>query len=69
MVEIQFEGKTVEAIDLDFEISKEDWAEYKLLDGGVIRIKTTVTQLFKIPGDPDRWVARSTTTVIHKEGV
>jgi hypothetical protein len=32
----------------DFEIVKEDWNEYRLLDGGTIRIKTTAQRIFRV---------------------
>ena len=36
------------AIEQEFEIGREDWNEYKLLDGGRVRIKTTVARIFRI---------------------
>ena len=39
-------GETVSAIPLDFDISREEWNEYKLLDnGGKVRVKVTVLRL------------------------
>lgn len=32
----------------DFEIVKEDWSEYRLLDGGSVKIKTTVQRIFRV---------------------
>ncbi|HEY8768420.1 MAG TPA: hypothetical protein VIP09_14355 [Dehalococcoidia bacterium] len=32
----------------DFEIVKEDWNEYKLLDGGSVRVKTTIARIFRV---------------------
>ncbi len=60
-------GETVEAVEMDFDISKEDWSEYKLLDGGIIRVKTTVTRIFKVSGGSGRWAIQSNNTVVYKE--
>ena len=35
-------GETVSVIPKDFEIGHEAWNEYKLLDGGKVRVKVTV---------------------------
>jgi hypothetical protein len=32
----------------DFTIEKEDWNEYRLLDGGTIKVKTTVQRIFRV---------------------
>ena len=31
-----------------FEIVKEDWSEYKLLDGGRVRVKTSAQKIIRI---------------------
>ena len=36
------------AIEQQFEIDRENWNEYKLLDGGRVRIKTTVARIFRV---------------------
>ena len=36
------------AIEAQFEIGREEWNEYKLLDGGTVRVKTTVQRIFRI---------------------
>ncbi len=40
--------REVLAIEQQFEIGREDWNEYKLLDGGRVRIKTTVARIFRV---------------------
>jgi hypothetical protein len=43
--------------DEDFEIVKESWNEYKLLDGGTVRVKTSVHRIFRLldaDGKPKR---------------
>ena len=41
-------GKEYDALELDFEIVSEQWNEYKLLDGGRVRIKTSPQRIFRI---------------------
>jgi hypothetical protein len=36
------------AVEQQFEISREGWNEYKLLDGGTVRLKTTVQKIYRI---------------------
>lgn len=36
------------AIEQQYQIASEDWNEYKLLDGGVLRLKTTVHKIYRI---------------------
>lgn len=46
-----------DAIELEFEIKSEDWSEYRLVDGGTIRVKTTVHKIFQVldaNGNPAR---------------
>jgi len=38
---------------MDFFTRKEDWNEYQLSDGTVIRMKTVITDVFLIPGEID----------------
>jgi len=58
----------------DFEIVSENWNEYKLLDGGTVRLKTTVQRIFKVldaagnpktdpDGDPEFLVRHSSQIV------
>jgi hypothetical protein len=41
-------NQEVDAIEVDFDIRREDWNEYKLLDGGTVRVKTTVSRIYKV---------------------
>ncbi|MCW7071256.1 hypothetical protein B6V00_02135 [ANME-1 cluster archaeon ex4572_4] len=51
-------GQEIEAMDVDFETVKEDWNEYKLEDGTVLRFKTIVSSIIRtenydpMTGDP-----------------
>jgi hypothetical protein len=51
-------GRELEAIDVDFETVKEDWNEYTLEDGTVLKFKTVVSSIIRtedydpMTGDP-----------------
>ena len=51
-------GSEVEATNVDFETVKEDWNEYKLEDGTVLRFKTVISSVIRtanydpMTGDP-----------------
>lgn len=51
-------GSEVEATDVDFETIREDWNEYKLEDGTVLKFKTVVSSIVRtedydpMSGDP-----------------
>ena len=36
----------VKAMEMDFTIKEESWHEYSLLDGGTVRLKTSVLNLW-----------------------
>ena len=57
-----------------FEIAREEWNEYRLLDGGRVRVKTSVFRIFRIvdesntpqftaEGDPELIVRHNTQVV------
>lgn len=50
-VKLSLGDTEVSGVEQDFEISREEWNEYKLLDGGVVRLKTTVQRIYKIVDD------------------
>jgi hypothetical protein len=51
-------GTEVEAMNVDFETVKEDWNEYKLTDGTILKFKTVVSNVIRtenydpMTGDP-----------------
>ncbi len=66
-----------DAYEVDFEIGREEWNEYKLVDGGRVRVKTTVQKIARLldaqgkpeftpDGDPNV-VVRHNTQVIASE--
>lgn len=72
--QIRVSGNLVDVLEQDFEIVREEWNEYRLLDGGTIRAKTTVQRIFRAldeqgrpkltaDGDPEVVVRHSTQVV------
>jgi len=51
-------GREIEAMDVDFETVREDWNEYKLEDGTILKFKTIVSSIIRteeydpMTGDP-----------------
>ena len=48
IVKIMAGSQEVNAIEVDFEIGREEWSDYKLLDGGTVRLKTTVNRIYRV---------------------
>ena len=53
MSKINWQGKEVEAFDVDFRVSREDWCEYSLLDGSTIKMKAVVSSIIRLEGEYD----------------
>ena len=51
---IKVGDREVNAREEDFEIVREDWNEYRLLDGGSVRVKTTVARIFRVLDEEGR---------------
>lgn len=50
MAKINFQGREVDATEIEFQTRKEDWSEYLLMDGTVIKMKLVVSEIFRIEG-------------------
>ena len=37
--------REVDALEMDFQTAREDWNDYRLLDGGRVRVKTVVAKI------------------------
>ncbi len=53
MPKIPFQGKEVDATEVEFQIRKEDWNEYQLMDGSAIKIKMVVGRVLRVQGEYD----------------
>ena len=53
MPKINFQGREVDATEVEFQTRKEDWNEYQLMDGTVIKMKMVVSGVFRIDGQYD----------------
>jgi hypothetical protein len=53
MPKVPYGGRDVEATEVDFEIRKEDWNEYQLMDGAAVKMKQVVSEIFKVVGEYD----------------
>ncbi|MBI2867596.1 MAG: hypothetical protein HYX97_04600 [Chloroflexi bacterium] len=73
-VKIRIGNQEFDAIEQEFEIRSENWNEYHLLDGGKVRLKTTVQKIYRVldasgkpaltaQGDPHILVRHSTQVV------
>jgi len=50
MPKVNFRGQEFDATEVDFQTRKEDWSEYQLMDGTVIKMKLVVSEIFRIEG-------------------
>ena len=46
--DVEINGQTFSAIEVEFEIAEEDWNRYNLLDGGTIRTRQSVFRISKV---------------------
>jgi hypothetical protein len=44
--QVMVDGKPQDVIEVPFEIVKEPWAEYEMLDGGHLRVRYVLQRLF-----------------------
>jgi len=47
-IKVPFQGKTVDGLDMDFKSIKEDWNEYQINDGTIVRMKVVVVNIAKV---------------------
>jgi hypothetical protein len=50
-MKIQYQGKEVEANEVEVILSKEQWNEYQLSDGKILLLKTVLVDIQKIEGE------------------
>ena len=44
------DGRTIEVTEVDFVTSREEFNEYLLQDGRVLKVKSVLTAVFDVPG-------------------
>jgi len=57
IIKITIGDQEYNAVERDFEIAREEWNQYRLLDGGTVRVKTSVQKILLIVdenGNPTR---------------
>ena len=54
MPKVPYQGREVDAIQVDFKVVREDWNEYQLSDGSEIRMRLLVSEMFLLPGEYDQ---------------
>jgi hypothetical protein len=42
------DGRDVNAVEVPFEIRREEWNDYELSDGGRVRVKTVVHKILRV---------------------
>ena len=52
MPRMQWQGEEVDALETRFKVVREDWNEYELEDGTIIRMKPVVAEVLRIV---DHW--------------
>lgn len=50
-MKVPYQGRQVEGRSVDFLTRKEDFNEYQLADGKILRIKMVVTRIIKLEGE------------------
>ena len=51
VIKLTSNGIEYNALEASFEIGREEWNNYKLLDGGTVRVKTTVARIYLVVDD------------------
>jgi len=44
-------GQQVQAQEVDFKLLSEDWSQYQLQDGTIVKVKTTVLKILQVLDD------------------
>ena len=71
MPKINFQGRDVDATEVEFQTRKEDWNEYQLMDGSVIKMKLVVSEILRIEGvydaegNPAYYIKSATIPVVN----
>lgn len=50
-MKLKYQGREVEAIEVDVLLSNEKWNEYQLADGKVLMFKEVLVSVYKLEGE------------------
>lgn len=50
-MKLSVNGEEKDVAELDFDIKREDWNEYILLDGGSVRVRLVVSKIYRVLDD------------------
>lgn len=53
MARMQFQGREMEVVPVEYRIEREDWNEYQLFDGSHLRLKVVVSEIVRVVGEYD----------------
>lgn len=53
MPKVPYLGKQVEADEIEFKTRKEEWNEYQLMDGSILKLKSVMASIFRVRGEFD----------------
>ena len=48
-----YQGREIDAVEIDFKVVKEEWNEYELADGTRIRLKTVASNMIRALNEYD----------------
>ena len=54
MGKVSYQGREVDAIDVNFKVGREDWNQYQLADGTELRMRLIVSAVYMVPGEHDQ---------------
>ncbi len=52
-MKVSYQGRQVDATVVDFITRREEFNEYQLIDGGIVKIKLVVTQIVRLDNEKD----------------
>jgi hypothetical protein len=52
-IKVNFQGREVDAVEVDFKTIKEEWNEYDLTDGTRIRLKSVASNMVRVINEYD----------------
>ncbi len=71
MPKIPYLGRQAEADEVDFQTRREEWNEYQLMDGSILKMKAVVTGIvrvrdeFDMEGNPAYMIRSQNITIVN----